>query len=131
MKSKITRIKETCLYVEDIERSSKFYEETLGFQLISKADDRHVFFKIGQNILLLFNPEVTRHEDTLPPHFAKGPQHIAFEVPAEEYEGTRSELSQKVKITHEQAWGQRFHSFYFDDPDGNVLEIVPAGMWDY
>ena len=131
MKSKISSIKETCLYVEDIDRSTEFYENILGFERISKVDDRHIFFRIGQNILLLFNPEVTKNENTLPPHFAKGPQHIAFEVAAEEYESIKKELGSKVHITHEQPWGKEFHSFYFDDPDGNVLEIVPAGMWDY
>ena len=127
----ISSIKETCLYVNDIAASVKFYEQTLEFYLISKVPNRHAFFRINDNILLLFNPEVTSQEKVLPSHFAKGPQHIAFEVPFEEYNHYKKALSKKVVITYEHYWRERFYSFYFEDPDKNVLEIVPSGLWEY
>ncbi len=47
----------------------------------------------------------------LPAHYAEGKQRLAFEVP-------------------EQAWKKGLKSFYFSDPAGNVLEIVPEGIWN-
>jgi hypothetical protein len=35
-----------------------------------------------------------------------------------------------ITLTHEQEWKQGLKSFYFDDPFGNVLEIVPVGIWE-
>ncbi len=35
-----------------------------------------------------------------------------------------------IEIEHEQHWYDDYYSFYFRDPDGHSLEIVPEGMWD-
>lgn len=128
---RIKKIKETCLYVENLDQIGQFYKDVLGFEMISKAPDRHIFFRVGESVLLCFNPEATKKEESLPPHFAKGPQHIAFEVEKEFYEDTRAALIGKgVKISHEEHWSQTVSSFYFDDPSGNVLEIVTPELWD-
>lgn len=127
----ISSIKETCLYVSDLQATKDFYTQKLGLEVISYVADRHVFFRIGQDVLLCFNPEATRNEQNLPPHFAQGPQHIAFEVPASLYQATKADLLSKgISIIHTQPWGKDFESFYFLDADQNVLEIVPKGMWD-
>lgn len=127
-----TQIKETCLYVSDLDQTQGFYIGKMGLRLISRVDGRHIFFKVGSSVLLCFRPEVTREEATLPPHYAYGPQHIAFEVALSEYGRIKEQLEKKgIVITHVQPWAKgRFESFYFEDPDGHVLEIVPAGMWD-
>ena len=70
-------------------------------------------------------------EKKLPPHYAIGRQHIALEVPAAQYEKTKQEVIEAgIEVVHYEPWGSRYESFYFYDPDGHVLEIVPAGMWD-
>ncbi|MBV6647945.1 MAG: VOC family protein [Cyclobacteriaceae bacterium] len=126
----IRRVKETCLYIEDIDKTEQFYSRLPGFELITKVAERHVFFRIGPSVLLCFLPEVTKLEQNLPPHFAYGPQHIAFEVDQEDYGEAKNAIeSMDISITHTERWGQ-FESFYFADPSGNVLEIVPKGMWD-
>ncbi len=129
---RITGIKETCLYVSDLEETERFYVSILGFKLISKIRGRHVFFRVDDQVLLCFNPETTRNEMQLPPHYANGPQHVAFSVDPDEYDTSKEEiLSKGVEITHEQNWGsEAIRSFYFEDPDGNVLEIVTEGLWD-
>ena len=33
-------------------------------------------------------------------------------------------------MIHEETWRAGVKSFYFHDPDGHVLEVVPKGMWD-
>ncbi len=127
----IKQVKETCLYVNDLQKTRKFYEEVMGFEVIGTRENRHVFFRAGTSVLLCFNPEETRKEDVLPPHYAHGPQHIAFEVDPQQYLKWKSDLRAKgVDIIHEQVWRDRFHSFYFHDPQGHLLEIVETGMWD-
>ncbi len=126
----ISSIKETCLYVKDVAVSKAFYHGHLGFSVIGSVPDRHVFFRVGQSVLLCFNPEVTRAEKQLPPHYASGLQHIAFEVPKSDYAKEKARLLEAgITITHEQDWPNGLESFYFNDPDGHVLEIVPQGLW--
>lgn len=127
----IKQIKETSLYVHNLELIRHFYEDKLGFPVISKVENRHVFFRVGSSVLLCFIPESTRTETTLPPHFGGGNQHIAFEIAAEEYTKWQENLkAKKVEIIHEQEWKNGLQSFYFSDPENNLLEIVPEGIWD-
>ena len=129
---RFTQIKETCLYVSDLDQTEEFYCSKLNFNLIGKVHDRHVFFRVGSSGLLCFLPEITRLKGELPSHFAKGPQHIAFEVAKEDYSSIKSQISEAgIKISHLQEWKKgSLESFYFYDPDGHVLEVVPEGLWD-
>ena len=127
----IHSVKEICLYTADLADTKTFYHGILGLKIISQAPDRHIFFRIGDQVLLCFNPEKTRFEKKLPPHFAFGIQHIAFEVSQEEYEQWKVKLKNKgVKIVHEQHWKAGLLSFYFHDPSGHLLEIVQPGIWE-
>jgi catechol 2,3-dioxygenase-like lactoylglutathione lyase family enzyme len=128
---KYTQIKETCLYISDLDLAENFYSGIMEMAVISKSPNRHIFFRCGTSVLLCFLPEVTKKEENLPPHYAKGKQHIAFEVSKKDYLKTKSDLLEKgITITHEQEWGNKQKSFYFEDPFGNVLEIVPFGIWE-
>lgn len=127
----ISQIKETCLYISDLNKAQDFYQGKLGLPVISKVDHRHIFFRAGTSVLLCFIPEVTKKEPQLPPHFAYGKQHIAFETSPEEYAAWKEKIQElKIPILHEQEWKGGLQSFYFEDPDGHVLEIVPKGIWE-
>ncbi len=127
----IRQIKETCLYAQDLTRTEKFYKDILGLELIGKREGKHVFFRVGNDVLLLFNPDDSKEKTDLPGHFASGKQHIAFEVSNADYEKVKTELTAKgVEITHEQHWRGTIYSFYFEDPNGHVLEIINEGLWD-
>lgn len=127
----ITQIKETALYVQDLNRTEDFYHKKLELSIISKEEGRHIFFKAGSSILLCFLADTTRKSESLPPHYGEGNQHIAFEVPKAEYQQVKKKIREKgIEIEHVQSWGDEYQSFYFRDPDGHSLEIVPEGMWD-
>lgn len=127
----ITQIKETCLYVRDLDITEQFYAVTMGFKLIGKHEGRNVFFRCGSSVLLCFLPEVTAIEEVLPSHYASGKIHIAFEVQPEDYDAWKLKLrALDIEIVHEQSWDNRLKSFYFRDPDGHLLEIVPEGVWN-
>jgi catechol 2,3-dioxygenase-like lactoylglutathione lyase family enzyme len=53
---------ETSLYSSDLETMKEFYVEKLGLEFVSEQVGRHVFLKTQKNMLLLFNPKVTRME---------------------------------------------------------------------
>jgi len=129
---KFTQIKETCLYISDLEMAEDFYHGKLGMEVIAKLSGRHIFFRVGTCVLLCFNPKLTAAETKLPPHFAHGKQHIAFEVPQDAYSAWKEKIiALDITISHCQTWRDGQESFYFEDPFGHVLEIVPPGIWEY
>lgn len=128
---KFLKIKETCLYVQNLERSRRFYEDILELPLISYVKDKHAFFKAGSSVLLLFNPEDSKHKISPPAHYGSGKQHFAFEVALTEYANAKAWIVSKgIAVTEEVTWAAGGKSFYFEDTEGNVLEIVPdTGIW--
>lgn len=125
------RVKETCIYVKDLKRTIEFYRDKLGLELISTVEGRHVFFRAGESVLLCFIPESTKEEKVLPPHFASGQIHFAFEVKPEQYQETKNQITEQgIKIEHEHEWPTGLLSFYFRDPDMNLVEVIEEGLWD-
>lgn len=125
------KIKETCLYVRDLERVKNFYEHILGLPVISYLPGKHLFFKAGSSVLLIFNPDDSSQKQSPPPHYARGIQHFAFEVAENEYEHVKKEIVQRgIRIKEIVKWPRGGESFYFEDPAGNLLEIVPdKNIW--
>lgn len=127
---KITHIKETCLYTKDLDLAIDFYHKKLEFPIIRYVKDKHVFFRVGFSVLLCFNPEHAKAKSHPPPHYAYGKQHIAFEVHPDDYETSKAKIRQLgITITDEVVWETGQESFYFEDTSGNLLEIVPKGIW--
>lgn len=129
---KVSKIKETCLYFHDLEEAKKFYGEILKLPVINYVEGKHIFFRAGSSVLLCFNPEDSKNKTSPPAHYGNGKLHFAFEVPDEEYISTKEEIKAKgISITSEVIWKSGKESFYFEDPQGNVLEVVPdKGIWD-
>ncbi|RYY96907.1 MAG: glyoxalase [Chitinophagaceae bacterium] len=127
----VRSIKETCLYVTDLDRCCAFYAGALGLPLLSLVPGRHVFFRAGSSVLLCFVAAQTEQETTLPPHGARGVQHFAFEVARNDYDGTRAAVAAAgIAITHDHSWPNGRRSFYFSDPDGHLAEVVEEGLWE-
>lgn len=126
------KIKETCFYAKDLDAVRNFYSGVLGLSIISEVRDKHIFFRVGESVLLCFNPEDSRAKTSPPPHGGEGKLHWAFEVAEEEYDSTKRAIINKgISIDDEIVWPGGGKSFYFRDPFANVLEILPdSGVWD-
>jgi catechol 2,3-dioxygenase-like lactoylglutathione lyase family enzyme len=128
---RFTQIKETCFYAENLVQMKHFYHGLLGLPVISEVENKLLFLRAGSSVLLCFNPKHSEAQKTPPAHYAVGKPHFAFEVVASEYEDTKSELLEKgIEISYEHIWPGGQKSAYFSDPEGNVLEIVPSGLWE-
>lgn len=128
----LIKIKETCLYIRDLNKAKEFYSNVLGLPVISHVKDKHIFFRAGASVLLCFNPDDSMRKTSPPAHYGNGKLHFAFEVPEHEYIATKEELRAKgIAITDQVIWKSGKESFYFEDPEGNVLEVIPdKGVWD-
>src|SRR5262249_32202055 len=93
-------ILETVLYAEDLAAAEAFYRDVLGFEPFTKAVGRHLFYRCGDQVLLIFNPDATRVPPTpgslpVPPHGATGPGHVCFRAAAAELEAWINSLKAK------------------------------------
>ncbi len=127
----IRHLVEAALYAEDLERAESFYRGVLGLPLVDKEPGRHLFFRVGESMLLIFRPEATlQGGGSVPPHGAHGPGHVALGVPADALEGWRERLqAHGIEVEQEQRWPRGGRSLYFRDPDGNSVELITPGCW--
>jgi catechol 2,3-dioxygenase-like lactoylglutathione lyase family enzyme len=129
-------ILESALYVSDLDSAETFYAEVLGLDRIAKVPGRHVFFRCGASVLLLFNAEATRQEPSagarlpVPPHGAEGDGHLCFAATAAEIDGWRVRLKECGVVTEADfEWPGGGRSIYFRDPSGNSLEFAEPRIW--
>lgn len=122
---------EACLYASDLEASKAFYRDALGLVPFAEVEGRHVFFRCGEVVFLLFNPEETsKPGGDVPAHGARGPGHIAFAVQANELdEWPRQLAEQGIAIEAEITWPGGGRSLYFRDPADNSLELATPQTW--
>jgi catechol 2,3-dioxygenase-like lactoylglutathione lyase family enzyme len=127
---------ETALYCSDLEAAEHFYREVIGLEVLSKQPGRHVFFRCGDGMVLLFNPEATADPaaptggPVVPQHGAHGPGHVAFRLPECDIERWRAHLeSAQVPIEAEMNWPRGGYSLYVRDPVGNSVEFATAAVW--
>jgi catechol 2,3-dioxygenase-like lactoylglutathione lyase family enzyme len=127
----IRGVVETCLYAEDLPETARFYEQVLGLEVLSRAEGRHVFFRSGGGVFLLFDPRRTAvRGGDVPPHGASGPGHVAFAVPASELSAWRPYLEANgVEIEGEVSWPRGGSSIYIRDPAGNSVELTSPTIW--
>jgi catechol 2,3-dioxygenase-like lactoylglutathione lyase family enzyme len=128
-------IVETCLYVDDLERSARFYEDVCEFKRLS-GDERFCALSVAdRNILLLFRKGATLESvptpgGAIPPHDGAGQLHVAFAIPAAAEEDWRLRLKGRgIVIESTVDWPRGGRSLYFRDPDRHLLELITPGCW--
>lgn len=129
------RILEAALYVDDLDAADVFYGGVLGLKRIARAEGRHLFFRCGEMILLLFVATATRQPGgdpamPVPPHGAEGPGHLCFAASAAEIVDWKYRLeAAEVTIEADFRWPSGGRSIYFRDPAGNSLEFAEPRIW--
>jgi len=133
---RLARVLETCLYTDDLERASRFYEDVLDLPRIGGDESRFRAYDVGgQSVLLLFRRGATRDPVTLPggtipPHDGSGPLHFAFAVDADQLPAWEARLAEQgVALESEVDWPRGGRSIYVRDPDGHVVEFATPGLW--
>ncbi len=129
-------ILETCVYANDLDAAERFYTTVFGLEVIARMAGRHVFFRCGRGVFLVFNPDKTESESPLidgvpvPRHGARGPGHMAFAVAEANVEEWRGRLeSAGVAVETEIRWPNGGRSLYLRDPAGNSIELATPGLW--
>lgn len=136
----IQGVLETALYVDDLDRSQAFYQSTFGFEPLI-ADERIRALRVpgsnaqGHQVLLLFRKGgSTRGEETpdgfIPPHDGTGKLHMAYIIETSELDTWRKYLEQHNIEIESEVQANNGHSLYFRDPDGHLIELATAGLWD-
>lgn len=127
---------ESVLYAEDLEAAEDFYTRVLGLTLHSRQSGRHVFFKCGDSMVLVFDPRETVKPHSgkfaVPPHGARGQGHLCLRAMHGEIDGWRTHLTTAgVAIEAEVTWPGGGRSIYFRDPAGNSLEFAEPKIWGF
>jgi len=132
----VTGVVETCLYVDDLERAARFYQDILGFRRLT-ADERMCALCVAEHgLLLLFRKGGTPDPiptagGVIPPHDGSGTQHVAFGIPVSARADWRRRLEESgIAIESAVDWPRGGHSLYFRDPDHNLLELITPGVWE-
>ena len=129
-------ILESALYVTDLQSAEAFYSDVLGLERIAKAEGRHVFFRCGSGVLLLFDAEATRQPPTpdaklpVPPHGTVGEGHLCFGASADEIDRWKAHLAASdIAVEADFEWPGGGRSIYFRDPSGNSIEFAEPRIW--
>lgn len=133
---KIAGMLETGVCVDNLELSSCFYKDVLGLQTVLEIDRLHAFGLAPGEVLLLFDRELSQHDAAspiglVPGHRTDGRAHFCFRITQDQYDPWKAHLErQGVPVTSEVHWPAGGRSFYFNDPEGNVLEMATPGLWE-
>jgi len=126
----VTGVLETSLYVDDLDLTTRFYQQLFGFPVMV-GDERIRALAVCQGqVLLLFKRGASLVPEQFPTHDGSGPLHLAFSIPENEYSAWEARLQQMgVAIEATKKWQEGGRSLYFRDPDHHLLELATPGVW--
>jgi len=128
-------ILETALYAADLDAAEEFYGGLLGLTPITRAGNRHLFYRVGSGVLLLFNPAETETASDnatmpVPTHGTRGPGHMCFAMARDDIAALRRRLlAAGIEVDSEFDWPNGAHSLYVRDPAGNSVEFAEPRLW--
>jgi catechol-2,3-dioxygenase len=119
------------LNVSDLDRSSRFYREAFGFEVLAESHDasrRFVFLGVRARVILtLWQQSAGRFATARP-----GLHHLSFEVPSIAHVRAAEQRLQALgaPVYYEgivpHADGEQSGGLFFEDPDGVRLEVYTA-----
>jgi len=130
-------ILETALYSTDLARARRFWTDIIGLEVVTQKEGRHVFFRCGTAMLLIFDPRATARSDSDrgPGHLAHGatgPGHVCFAPSDAEISKWRATFdAQGIEIEDDFHWPNGARSLYIRDPDGNSVEFAEPRLWGF
>ena len=132
----VTGVLEAALYAADLDAAEAFYGGLLDLPRLQRVGNRHVFYRVGATVLLIFNPVETARPPSnpklpVPPHGAKGPGHLCLAVTGDNLAQMRARLlAAGVAIEADFHWPNGARSLYLRDPAGNSIELAEPRLWD-
>lgn len=142
-KQTVSGIVEAALYVEDLDRSIKFYQDLFDFQKEIYGDLICVLRVPGRQALILFPKRIASEvsgpatpagavEGAIPPHGGNGRLHVAFAIAASELEWWERRLSDRnIAVAGRVRWKRGGISLFFRDPDEHLVELITPGLWSF
>jgi catechol 2,3-dioxygenase-like lactoylglutathione lyase family enzyme len=131
----LTGVLETSLYVDDLDRASRFYEQVFALPKMFADDRLRAYNVANKSVLLLFKRGASNGVTQLPfgtlgPHDGHGPLHFAFSIAGDELTAWEERLSlHKIEIENRIHWPSGGTSLYFRDPDNHLVELATPGIW--
>ena len=135
----VNGVVETSLYVEDLERAGRFYEEVFDFHLLMAEERMRAYSVADKQVLLLFKvggstQPSPMHGGFIPAHDGRGTLHLAFAISPDEVEPWKQSLEEKgvalESLVHCGDDSPQGDSLYFRDPDGHLIELITPGCWE-
>lgn len=123
---RLTRIGHVALRVADVERSRAFYTTLLGFEVVEEDPEHGGVFMALEGLSHTIDLFPVENPRTVPAQTpgAVGVRHIAFLVDSEQALKDAYETLQASGVPIIRAIDHVSQkSIYFQDPDGNLLEI--------
>lgn len=129
MSFSVDRIDHVEVFVRDLDAAARWYCEVLGLEEERRWNPEPVMIGVGGTKLALFQakPGTTSLLRDPQGRENKSPRwrRVAWQVDAAGFEAAQSHLqSQKVSYEGPIQHGPQVRSIYFEDPDGNPLEIT-------
>lgn len=122
---KLDGIHHIALNVRDLDRAEKFYTDVLGFKVVERFSKglRHIMLDNGNSAIALFEAPDLDTQSSLDLLSEAGYMHFAFRADKNKFDSIVQELGEKTKIDSGPVKRGNGMSVYFNDPDGNHLEI--------
>ena len=121
---KLNYLDHVAIYVADLERSARWYEEVLGLKRYQFEEwgPYPIFMLSGKTGVAIFPAQ--EGQATLPPtNRGIRIEHFAFNVDQENFDKAREKYDRlKMKYTFQDH--TFFHSIYTRDPDGHLVELT-------
>lgn len=130
-----TRIAETVLYVDELDRAVDFYTRLFGAPVLRRDEHFCALGIVDEQVLLLFvrgSSLRSSHVEggLIPAHDGSGPLHVAFGMGKDEPGLWESRLEEQgIPLESRVDWPGGSVSLYFRDPDGHAVELVTPGLW--